>query len=80
MLGIINFILIVIIIIALITNIYMLFKLRDNVKQSLSSLSTDVSLSSVIARQAMLKSEAVQPTTNTPQSISLTVPSTYVNI
>jgi len=54
-----------------ITNVYMLLKFRDNVKQRLSSLSTDVSLSTEIARQAMLKSEQVQSTTNTTQSISL---------
>jgi hypothetical protein len=72
MLNIINLILIVIIIAVSITNSYMIFNFRDQVKQRLSSLSTDVSLSTEIARQAMLKAEKAQSTTTyTPQSISL---------
>ena len=76
MLTVINFILIVIIIAVSVTNRYMIFKLRDNVKQRMSNLSADVSLSNEIARQAIVKAqqktEQVQSTTYTPQSISLT--------
>jgi cytoskeletal protein RodZ len=71
MLSVINLILIVIIIAVSITNMYMLFSFRDQVKQRLNSLSTDVSISTQIARQAMLKAEQAQSTTYTPQSISL---------
>ena len=75
MLDFINLILIVIIIVVLIVIIYMLLKFRNQVKEHLTKLSIDVSQSSEIARQAMLKAskhsnETLQPGTYTPQSIS----------
>jgi hypothetical protein len=78
MLNVINLILIVIIIGALTIIFYMLLKFRNQVKEHLTKLSVDVSQSSEIARQALLRASGptnegvkqVQSRTYTPQSIS----------